>query len=76
MDSTKQNRKRKRMKLTCLVCNRSFDDDWMCFFYIYTIILRIYFIYFKNKLSHYSDFIVVHHLKMNTVRFDHALPTR
>jgi hypothetical protein len=28
MDSSKQKRKRKREKLTCLVCNRSFDDDY------------------------------------------------
>ena len=28
MDSSKQKRKQKREKLTCLVCNRSFDDDY------------------------------------------------
>ena len=28
MESGKQKRKRKREKLTCLVCKRSFDDDY------------------------------------------------
>ena len=30
----------KREKLTFLVCNRSFDDDWMCFFDIYTMYFK------------------------------------
>ena len=59
MDSGKQKRKRKREKLTRLVCNRSFDDD-----YRRPDIPTIKFIYVQIKWMHFFDIFTMYFIKL------------